>query len=62
MLLTGHVRLPDGRAAEWQEAAHAENLLDRDWTEAAEALAALGHPVRLHLLQQVLRGAATVQE
>ena len=34
--------------------------MDADWTEWAGALAALGNPVRLTLLQQILRGNATV--
>jgi len=35
-------------------------VLDADWTEWAGALAALGNPVRLTLLQQILRGTSTV--
>ena len=35
-------------------------VLETDWTEWAGALAALGNPVRLTLLQQILRGASTV--
>jgi DNA-binding transcriptional ArsR family regulator len=35
-------------------------VLEMDWTEWAGALAALGNPVRLTLLQQILRGNSTV--
>ena len=35
-------------------------VLDLDWTASAGALAALGNPVRLTLLQQILRGNSTV--
>ena len=62
VLLTGHVRLPDGRHAHWQQAAATGDLLGGDWAESADGLAALGHPVRLRLLQQVLTGASTVHE
>lgn len=62
VLLAGHVRLPDGRNAQWQQAAATEDLLGRDWAENSDGLAALGHPVRLRLLQQVLNGATTVHE
>jgi DNA-binding transcriptional ArsR family regulator len=62
VLLVGHVRLPDGRSAHWQEAAGTEDLLGADWAAGAEVLAALGHPVRLRLLQRVLAGVATVHE
>ncbi|GAB3808900.1 ArsR/SmtB family transcription factor [Micromonospora zhanjiangensis] len=62
VLLVGHVRLPDGRSAQWQEAAETEDLLGADWADGSDALAALGHPVRLRLLQQVLSGVATVHE
>lgn len=37
-----------------------EAVLEADWTEWAGALAALGNPVRLTLLQQILRGTSTV--
>jgi hypothetical protein len=37
-----------------------EAVLEADWAEWAGALAALGNPVRLTLLQQILRGTSTV--
>uniref|UniRef100_A0AAU2VR19 Helix-turn-helix domain-containing protein n=1 Tax=Streptomyces sp. NBC_00008 TaxID=2903610 RepID=A0AAU2VR19_9ACTN len=33
-----------------------------DWSEAAESLAALGHPVRLRLLREILGGRRTAAE
>ncbi|WP_406094533.1 helix-turn-helix domain-containing protein [Streptomyces sp. NBC_01013] len=33
-----------------------------DWADTAEALAALGHPVRLRLLREILRGRRTAAE
>ncbi|MFI8004099.1 helix-turn-helix domain-containing protein [Streptomyces sp. NBC_00178] len=67
VLFTGVVRLPAGERYEWQYGALTEGLLgtdeDRpDWTEAAEPLAALGHPVRLRLLREILAGRRTAAE
>lgn len=58
----GTVRLPDGRELEWQEGLSTDVVLEQDWREAADLLAALGHPVRLALLQRFAGGAATVAE
>ncbi|GAA4976113.1 helix-turn-helix domain-containing protein [Actinoplanes utahensis] len=62
VMITGHVALPDGRAARWQETAGTEDLLDGDWSQHVAALAALAHPARIRLLQHVLHGAATAQD
>lgn len=60
VLLTGSVRRPDGEvAAEWQQAATTHTLLESDWSEVADPLAALGHPVRLEVLRAVLNGTTT---
>jgi hypothetical protein len=58
----GDVPLPSGERYEWQWARTVGDLLDSDWSEAAAALAALGHPVRLRLLHRVLTGARTAAE
>jgi hypothetical protein len=62
VLLAGTVRLPDDRTLEWQERLSTDAVLGQDWREAADLLAALGHPVRLALVQRFLGGAATVTE
>ncbi|WP_229074464.1 helix-turn-helix domain-containing protein [Actinoplanes sp. DH11] len=62
VMITGHVTLPDGRAARWQEGAGTADLLDGDWSQHVAALAALAHPARIRLLQEVLRGAATAND
>ncbi|GAA1533143.1 hypothetical protein GCM10009741_39350 [Kribbella lupini] len=36
------------------------DILETDWTSRAPALAALGHPVRLTLLREILQGRTTV--
>ncbi|GIE29649.1 transcriptional regulator [Actinoplanes italicus] len=61
-MITGHVTLPDGRAARWQESAGTADLLDDDWSQHVAALAALAHPVRIRLLRHVLGGACTAQD
>ncbi|MFE9822423.1 ArsR/SmtB family transcription factor [Streptomyces sp. NPDC005791] len=67
VLFTGAVKLPAGERHEWQYGALTAVLLgtdeDRpDWAEAAEPLAALGHPVRLRLLREILAGRRTAAE
>ncbi|MFC8227728.1 ArsR/SmtB family transcription factor [Streptomyces sp. NPDC057287] len=68
VLFTGAVRLPAGERYEWQYGALTAGLLGRtdedrpDWAEAAEPLAALGHPVRLRLLREILGGRRTAAE
>lgn len=52
----GSLALPGGRRVEWQMGHPASGLLDADWSDIAPALAALGHPVRLRLLNAVLAG------
>jgi hypothetical protein len=60
VLFTGSVPLPTGEHYEWQQGAMLPDLLALDWSEYAAALGALGHPVRLLLLRQIIEGAGTV--
>lgn len=62
VLFTGSVRAGGDEPVEWQQGVTAESLLEADWSVAADALAALGQPVRLTLLHAVLRGTRTVAE
>lgn len=62
VLFTGSVSLPGGERADWQQAHPADELLADDWSQAAGAMAALGHPIRLLLLREILHGARTVAE
>ncbi|QGV79757.1 ArsR/SmtB family transcription factor [Streptomyces ficellus] len=62
VLFTGAVRLPTGEQYEWQYGTLAGEQLDGDWTEAAESFAALGHPVRLRLLREIVGGRRTAAE
>lgn len=59
VLFTGDVTI-DGSRVAWQEASAAVDVLAEDWTSVSESLTALHHPVRLTLVQAVLRGTATV--
>jgi DNA-binding transcriptional ArsR family regulator len=62
VLYTGSVRLPTGEEYAWQMGTLTEDLLEGDWTAAAESFAALGHPVRLRLLREILGGRRTAAE
>ncbi|OON75614.1 ArsR/SmtB family transcription factor [Streptomyces tsukubensis] len=59
VLCTGAVRLADEERYEWQYGLSTEAVLDTDWSETAEVFAALGHPVRLRLLREILGGRHT---
>jgi hypothetical protein len=62
VLFAGVVPTPTGGWYEWQWGSGTDELLQDDWSHLSPALAALGHPVRLLLLRQVLSGAGTVAE
>ncbi|KAA0961891.1 winged helix-turn-helix transcriptional regulator [Microbacterium sp. ANT_H45B] len=46
----------------WQYGLMADALLSQDWSDLARPLEALGHPARIELVRQVLRGAHTTAE
>ncbi|MFV2110094.1 ArsR/SmtB family transcription factor [Micromonospora sp. LOL_015] len=54
--LPGRVRLSSGEQCDFRDSATMEEPLAADWTEMAGQLGALGHPVRLLLLRQILAG------
>ena len=54
----GRLTEPGGGPVQWQITESADRLLDTDWSAAAAAIAALGHPSRLQILQLVARGHA----
>jgi DNA-binding transcriptional ArsR family regulator len=53
----GSITLDDG-PVRWQMGHDSSQLLELDWSSLAPTLAALGHPVRLRILQLVARGEA----
>lgn len=62
VLFTGAVRTPAGLRYEWQYGLATDVLLDDDWAAAAESFAALGQPLRLRLLREILGGRCTAAE
>ncbi|MFJ2935450.1 ArsR/SmtB family transcription factor [Streptomyces sp. NPDC087219] len=62
VVFTGAVRLPTEERYEWQFGAFTGQLFEEDWADAAESFAALGHPVRLRLLREILGGRRTAAE
>ena len=63
VMLVGSVRLPDRDGdVVWQQAFGTEGLIAGEWTDRATTLAALGHPVRIELLRQILAGRHTTAE
>lgn len=62
VLFTGAVRVPTGHRYEWQYGLLTETVLDDNWSDAAASFAALGNPVRLTLLREVLGGLRTAAE
>ncbi len=60
--LAGHVALPGGREYDWQQFADAAAMIDGDWSELAESIAALAHPVRLALVRAVLSGTSAAAD
>ncbi|MYY85651.1 MULTISPECIES: helix-turn-helix domain-containing protein [unclassified Streptomyces] len=62
VLFTGSVRVPTGHRYEWQYGLLTESVFEGDWSEVAESFAALGNPVRLRLLREILGGLRTAAE
>ncbi|MGW2226000.1 ArsR/SmtB family transcription factor [Streptomyces formicae] len=62
VLFTGAVRVPTGHRYEWQYGQLTEALFDGDWSETADSFAALGNPVRLRLLREILGGLRTAAD
>lgn len=62
VVFAGSVELEPGVPYAWQLGARTEDLLDADWGELAATFDALGHPVRLQLLQLVASGTSRTAE
>jgi DNA-binding transcriptional ArsR family regulator len=62
VLFTGTVGLPSGEQYVWQETREGAALLADDWSQYSAVLAALGHPVRLQVLREIVHGVRTVAE
>ena len=62
IVFAGSVETSIGEQFLWQHGASTEEVIDSDWSDSAPSLAALGHPVRLRILQYVLLGLRTTGE
>jgi hypothetical protein len=62
VLFTGTVDLPTGEHYEWQLGTPVQRLLEEDWSDLGTTLAALGHPMRLRLLREILGGRHATTE
>ena len=62
VVLAGVVPLPTDEEYAWQYGRTTEDLLAASWKELSTAIAALGHPVRLRLLQLILTGTQSAAD
>jgi hypothetical protein len=62
VVLAGVVPLPTGEEYMWQYGRTSEDLLGSSWSELSGPIAALGHPIRLRLLQIILAGTRSTAE
>ena len=62
VVLAGVVPLPTGEQYAWQYGQATQDLLGASWLELSKAIAALGHPVRLRLMQLILTGTRSVAD
>ena len=62
ILFAGSVTTPQGLQYSWQHSQQANEILQADWSDRADALNALGHPIRLQLLSHILSGVTTTAE
>lgn len=61
-MLVGAVALPTGETYDWQQSASAAALIDTDWPDLSDTISALAHPVRLAIVQAVVRGHGSTAE
>ncbi|WP_433683272.1 ArsR/SmtB family transcription factor [Nocardia sp. CA-119907] len=62
VMFAGSGRLPSAEQFDWQVQFGTDDIVAYDWDDAAECLAALGSPVRLRILREILRGSRTAAE
>ncbi|MCT1606772.1 helix-turn-helix domain-containing protein [Nesterenkonia massiliensis] len=62
VMVVGSVRTPKGVEARWQTGASVDDLFDSEFAERAEAFSALGHPMRLRMLQRLMTDAHSVAD
>lgn len=62
VMIVGAVGLPTGEAYDWQQAESVATTLQVEWADLADALSALGHPIRLVILQNIANGIRSTAE
>ncbi|MEU0506805.1 winged helix-turn-helix domain-containing protein [Nocardia sp. NPDC005998] len=62
VMFAGSGRLPSAEQYNWQIQFSTDDIVAYDWDDAAECLAALGSPVRLRILREIIRGSRTAAE
>ena len=62
VVFSGKGTMPGAGSVTWQEELPVAGVLASGWADAAGALTALGHPVRLELIRRMLAGARTTHE
>jgi hypothetical protein len=62
VLYTGTVALPSGAQYVWQRQASTRELLEGDWRDLSETIAALAHPMRLEILKHALGQDRSTQD
>jgi hypothetical protein len=62
VLYTGTVVLPSGAQYVWQRQDSTRELLERDWRDLSETIAALAHPMRLEILKHALGQDRSTQD
>jgi DNA-binding transcriptional ArsR family regulator len=62
LLFAGVAKTSGAASLTWQEERPLPDVLASSWADAAGALSALGHPVRLELVRRLLSGAHTTHE
>jgi hypothetical protein len=62
VLYAGTVSLPSGAQYVWQRQDSTRTLLESDWRDLSETIAALAHPVRLSILKHALGNDRSTQD
>jgi hypothetical protein len=62
VLYAGTVALPSGAQYVWQRQASTRELLEGDWRDLSETIAALAHPMRLDILKHALGQDRSTQD
>lgn len=62
VMIVGALTLPTGAPVSWQQTVGTRGQLETTWAERATVFAALGHPVRVELLRNIVSGTHTTSE